>query len=212
MKKIALLAVAAILVSFQCDAQNNLSNLFKKAASAVTKNTDSSSSSILNTITSLIANNKVDEFQIAGNWNYSGAAISFKSENALSNIAGTVAEGTIEKKIDTYLNKLGIKPNAFKMNFASDGTVQMTVGSKRWNGTWTYEKTGAQVTLKFAKLITIRAYVAISGGELKLLFEANGLLKLVKSIASVSSNTTISALSSVLNSYNELYAGFRMTK
>lgn len=208
MKKL-LLSTSLILAGICfCQAQN-VSDLFNKVASAA--NT-SAGSGIVNTITNLIAGNNVSESQIAGTWSYSGAAISFKSENAIASLASGVAESSIESKIDTYLGKIGIKQGGFAMEFTSDGNVKMTLGGKSWSGTWTYDKAEAMVKLSFAKLINVNAHVAISAGQLKLLFEASALLRLVKSIASVSSSASVAALAGVLNSYDGLYAGFRMNK
>ncbi len=211
MKNIASLSAALLLVATAASAQNNLSGILGKVAGAL-GGSDTTATSILNTIGSLISNNKSSVDQIPGTWTYTSSAISFKSENALSNVASTVAEGTIESKLNTYLEKVGIVPGKFAFTFNSDSTVVMKYGEKNFNGTWTYDTEKAQIKMKFAKLVTVKGYLTISNGSMKVLFDASTMLKFLKAVASKSNNTTLASLSTLLKSYNKMYAGFKMTK
>lgn len=213
MKKITSIAAALFLMATAASAQNSLSGIFGKVAGVLSgSDTTSAATSILNTIGSLISNNKSSADQIPGTWTYASSAISFKSENALSNVASTVAEGTIESKLNTYLEKVGIVPGKFAFTFCGDSTVTMKYGEKTFNGTWTYDQENAQVRMKFAKLVNVKGYLTISNGEMKLLFDASTMLKLLKAVAEKSHNTTIASLGTLLKSYNKMYAGFKLTK
>ena len=211
MKKITTLAATLLLAVTAASAQNNLSGLFGKVA-GVLSGSDTTATSILNTIGGLISKSTSSVDKIPGNWTFTGSAIAFKSENALSNVASTVAEGTIEKKMDEYLAKVGVVAGKFGFNFKEDGTVVMNYGGKNFNGTWTYDEETAKINMKFAKLVKANGYLTMQNGTMKLLFDASTMLKILKSVSAKSNNTTLASLNTLLKSYNKMYAGFKLTK
>lgn len=218
MKKIVSIAAFLLMLSTASFAQNNTGNglagILGKVAGAIsgTDTTSNAVNDILTTITGIIKNNDLTEDKIPGKWNYKGSAVSFKSENALSNVASTVAEGTIEKKLDEYLAKVGITDGKFGFTFNSDSTMTLNYGGKSFNGTWSYDAENAQVRIKIAKLINVKGYITVTNGTMKLLFSSNAMLKIIKAVTAQSKNASIQAISSVLKSYNQMYAGFKLTK
>lgn len=221
MKKFVSIAVALLMLSTASFAQNNvtskgtgLAGILGKVAGAISGSdtTSNAVNDILTTITGIISNNTLSEEQIPGTWNYTGSAVSFKSENALSNVASSVAEGTIEKKLDTYLEKIGIKAGKFGFTFNADSTMSINYGTKTYNGTWSYDAEKAQVSIKVAKLLNVKGYITVSNGTMKLLFNSNTMLKIIKALASKSQNANIQAINTVLKSYNQMYTGFKLTK
>lgn len=222
MKKFVSIAAALLMLSTASFAQNNttstgtgLTGILGKVAGVLTSGTDSTGNAIndiLTTITGIIQNNDLTEDKIPGNWIYKGSAVSFKSENALSNVASTVAEGTIEKKLDEYLAKVGIVEGKFGFTFNADSTMTLNYGTKSYNGTWSYDAEKAQVRIKIAKLINVKGYITVKNGTMKLLFNSNTMLKIIKAVTAQSKNANIQAISSVLKSYNQMYTGFKMTK
>lgn len=226
MKKFISLAIAAIIFSGVASAQNNLNSngsglagILGKVAGAIngsgsagSDTTSNTINDILTTITGIINNNTLTEDKIPGNWTYSGSAVSFKSENALSNVASTFAEGAVEKKLDSYLAKIGISEGKFGFVFNSDKTVSLIYGNRTYNGTWNYDADKAQIQIKIAKLINVKGYITVSNGTMKLLFNSNTMLKIIKALSAKSSNSNVKAIGTLLKSYNEMYTGFKLKK
>ncbi|MBR0499704.1 MAG: DUF4923 family protein [Bacteroidales bacterium] len=211
MKKIALMAAAILMITFSANAQN-LGGILGKIGQLGNK--DSKAGSIVSSITDLISGKSaLTPETIAGNWNYSGSAISFKSENnPLSNIASGVAQSTIENKLDGYLQKVGITQGLFGFTFNEDGTMAVKYGQKTFTGTWTLDKENATINMKMAKFLNMKGYVAVKNGQMELLFDATTMMKIIKSLTSVYKNSTLQTINGILNQYDQMYAGFRLTK
>ena len=209
MKRFTLIAAAILMVTVSANAQG-LGGLLGK----LTGSGDTNAGSIVSSITDLLSGKSaLSPETIAGNWNYTGSAISFESDNnPLSNIASTAAQSTIEKKLDGYLQKVGISQGLFGFTFNEDGTMAIKYGSKSFPGTWTLDQQNATLNMKVASLINMKGYVAVKNGKMELLFDATTMMKIIKSLTSVYKNSTLQTINSVLNQYDKMYAGFNLTK
>ena len=155
----------------------------------------------------------VKEVDIPGTWTYVKAAVEFESANALTAAGGTVAAETVEAKIEPYLAKIGIKEGLFSFTFGEDGTFSTKLGSKEVKGRWAYNKEAETVSLSLkegGKSFTTRMVVNID--NINILFKADSLLELLKSISNSSSNTTIAAIGAVVKSYDGMNIGFECKK
>lgn len=211
MKRFVLITAAVLMMTFQAGAQNGFGGLLGKLTGAANSE---GAGSLVSSITDLLSGKSaLTEEAIAGTWNYTGSAISFKSENnPLSNIASGVAQTTIEKKLDGYLQKVGISQGLFGFTFNEDGTMVVKYGSKTFNGTWTLDKENARLNMKVASFVNMKGYVAVKNGKMELLFDATTMMKIIKSVTSVYKNSTLQTINSILNQYDQMYAGFRLTK
>lgn len=224
MKKILLTLAAMMLISTASYAQfGNLLNQVAGAVSGLTgtngNNTNDNSTAstvtgLVNTIASIVSNNTLTSVDVVGDWNYKSSAVALSSStNAISTMAASAAQSILEKKLDEYLAKIGIKSGLFKINFMQDGNMTLTYGTKTFSGSWAYDQSSDKVTLKLFKLVTVKAIVAKeSTGELRLLFDASSLMKLLKSIAAQANNSTLQSIGALLESYDQFYAGFKMSK
>ena len=211
MKRIALIIAAIFVMASSANAQNILGGLLGKLGGS---GSDTNAGSIVSSITDLLSGKSALTTEtIAGTWNYTGSAISFKSEeNALSNIASSVAQSTIEKKLDGYLQKVGISEGLFGFTFNEDGSMAVQYGSKSFPGTWTLDQSNATINMKVASLVNMKGYVAIKNGKMELLFDATTMMKIIKSVTSVYKNSTLQTINNVLNQYDKMYAGFNLAK
>ncbi|MBR0223687.1 MAG: DUF4923 family protein [Bacteroidales bacterium] len=211
MKRIVLIAAAIFAMSLSANAQSGLGGLLGKLGGSSNNTT---AGGIVSSITDLISGKSALSAEtIAGTWNYTGSAISFKSDdNPLSNIASNVAQSTIEKKLDGYLQKVGISKGLFGFTFNEDGTMAIQYGSKTFNGTWTLDKENARLNMKVASLLNMKSYVAVKNGKMELLFDVTTLMKLIKSVTSVYNNATLQTINTMLNQYDKMYAGFNLAK
>lgn len=149
-----------------------------------------------------------------GTWTYSGPAVSFKSDNALQNLGGAAAGTALESKLSTYYDKLGLNSMTFAVG--ADSTFVMTVKKINLKGTIEYGESG-ECTLRLQGLGKIvggsfNARWQVVGNSLSLTFDVSKLVDLISKIAAVSGKSTLTTLSKVLDSYDGVYAGFRLNK
>lgn len=190
---LCVLAMAAVNAS----AQSGLMNFLKKAA---------------DTAVSTVTVAKLD-----GAWTYSGVAVAVNSEDLLSSIASSAVTGPIEKKIDGYLEKVGVKSGAASLNFAQDGTFTMKAGALNLNGTWTQED--KNVKIKFGKsltYLTLEGVVEGTGNSINILFDGNKFVDFADKVAQVATKVGVGSLSStmsaVLSQVKSFKAGFKLSK
>ena len=212
MKRILIVAVALLCLTFTASAQTTLGSILGKLGGST--GSGSTAGDLITSITDLISGKAgltVDK--IAGTWNYTGSAITFKSStNALSNLAGTAATTAIEKKLDQYLSKVGISKGLFGFTFNEDGTMYVKYGSKQFNGTWTLDADKSIVNMKVKSLINMKGYVAVKGNNMELEFDVTTLMRLIKSVTSVYNHGTLQTINELLNQYDQMYAGFKLVK
>ena len=139
---------------------------------------------------------------MVGSWTYSGSSIEFESDNVLSKAGGSVAARAVEKKLDEYLTKAGIKAGNTTFTFAQDSTVTVAWNGKEKKGTYSYNASTQKVTLK----------LTAKSDELDLLFEADNLLKLITYLTSKSGNTTLQSISALAKNYDGMLLGLALKK
>lgn len=149
---------------------------------------------------------------LIGTWNYSAPKCQFESENLLSKAGGTVAANEVEKKIQTVYEKLGI--NSCQYTFNEDGSYSYTIKGKTMSGTYTFDDTEKTITMKGKLGIKIVAYVTVTGNTMSLVFNADKLMSVLKTItgAAASISSTASTINSIASSYDGLMLGFELQK
>lgn len=166
-------------------------------------------------VNSLVSSDKVNISDLKGTWKSTGPAFVFKSENLLQKAGGTAAQATIESKLQKYYQKAHLED--FTMEFDGEGNFTMTLkNGKTITGTVTKGTTDGTMVFNFgklnkSKLSQLTAYVQ-KGTQLSITFDISKLNTLLSSISKISGNSTISTVSSLLNSYKGMYAGFKFEK
>lgn len=200
MKRLFILAlVAMVMGAAEVQAQNWLDALKNAATTAVDK----------------VTGGKLTAATIYGTWRYAEPGIKLSSnDNALSDIAASAATTSIQQKMATYYEKVGIKPGACSFVFKEDGTFTSTFGQRTSGGTFTFNAESNQLVLKYEtgllKLGAINAFAYMSGGDLQILFPMDNLLKVLTSLGSASG--TLSTITSLLKSYDSIKIGFEFSK
>lgn len=190
-----LLVAAALLCATDAQAQS-LKDLFnkeniEKVANAVTdKNTAS----------------------MEGTWTYTGSALAFESDNLLQQAGGAVAASAVEKKLDDFLQRIGIQSGQMSFTFAADSTFQTTIKGKTMKGTYSYDQSTKKAQLKFSKLLNINTTVNCTSQQMELLFPSDRLLDLLTFLASKSNNATLQSIGSLAESYDGMMLGFTLEK
>ncbi len=222
-----LLAAAAMMTASQASAQLNLGNLLGGLSGSSSETTDSTSTSsssgsglggLIKGVTDAIGltSADVDVKDMVGTWAYSGPAVVFKSDNLLLKAGGAAASATVENKLKDYYKIAGFE--SLKLTIESDSTFTFKVKSIPLQGTISRntETGNFYFTFKAFKKISLgklEAYVSVKGGkEMSLTFDVSGLLKIVEKVGSATGNKTLKGVTELLNKYDGLTAGWKLTK
>lgn len=217
MKKNILKAMALCLMlmcSGAASAQSTLGNILGAVLGGSSSSSSSSSttSDIISGLTSIFSSTKqAKASSIVGTWTYEEPAIVLSSDNVLTNLVAKAASNKLESTLDKQLSKYGIQKGTLTMTFNEDGTFTSTLGKKQASsGTWKVSDSKLQLT--FLQLKTISITTQLSDDELMLVTDASKLLTLVKGLASVSGNATLSTVSSLMKKVNGAQAGITLVK
>ena len=176
------------------------------------------SSAVKNAVTSVTGGKAVTFENLQGTWMYVNPALQLEGDNALKNVAGSLAATEAEKKMKEYCAKVGIVEGVFNYVFNSDSTFTSALKRGSLKGTYSVNPEDKTVTLRYTvgnkKLIvsTLTAHVVLSGNELTLLFNADKLLKFLSTVSSISSNTTLKAINKLASEYDGMMLGFDLKK
>ena len=176
------------------------------------------SSAVKNAVTSVTGGKAVTFENLQGTWMYVNPALQLEGDNALKNVAGSLAATEAEKKMKEYCAKVGIVEGVFNYVFNSDSTFTSALKRGSLKGTYSgspEDKTGTlRYTVGNKKLTvsTLTAHVVLSGNELTLLFNADKLLKFLSTVSSISSNTTLKAINKLASEYDGMMLGFDLKK
>lgn len=162
--------------------------------------------SILNAFTT------VNQKTIIGTWNFKGSAFVFESENALANLGSDAIASQVEAKVDQYLAKLKIQEGSCVITFNEDNTCVFTAGKKTLNGTYEFNPDTKELKLTYAGLLSTTAYLVYDAGTINIVYQSDGLLRILKAIGSMSSNSTLALLNTLLDQYSGLRIGMAFAK
>ena len=187
-------------------ASAQLSDVLSKVVGSAT-----SGNSTLSTLTGVISSKLIPtEKQIIGTWSYQEPAVMFTSDNALKSTAGTLASASIEKKLQTYFSKVGIKKGNLTITFDEQKNFSIKKGTKSIR-TGTYAISGSTVTLTFkGKTKPCKITPQLDNGSLVMVMDATSLKNFMSGIASYVSS--LSTVTTVLNAYDGMKVGIRLSK
>ena len=228
MKRI-FLAIAMFAMVTTASAQG-LSGLFGKLLGGSSSSSDAAST-VTNVLGSLLGSAvPLSESMLEGTWNYSGTACVLESDAALANIGGTVVTEKVEKKLDGYLAKVGVKANASSFTFIGNDSCVFAIGSRQISGNYTLDANEKKIYFSFYGGLNFTTHVAYNVTSMNIVFDADRLLTLIKAVSSkVASSTgsvgnaaqattlgtasaTLGAMSSLLDSYDGMMLGMKLVK
>ena len=199
-----IIAAALILAGNTASAQS-LKDILGKAANS------SAVSDIVEKVTGI----NLSKGDIKGTWNYTGSAVKLESTDLIKSAAAGVAATQVEKKLDEYLAKAGLKQGTFSFTFNEDNTFDTTVKGKSFKGTYTLSEDGKSLNLKYGKTLGstgITATAQINNSTFELLFKADKLLDLIGKLTANSSNTTLKTISTLAGQYDGMKIGLELKK
>lgn len=163
----------------------------------------------------LISTDDVNPASMTGVWKYAGPAVCFKSDNFLQKAGGAAAAGVVEGKLESYYKKFRLDNMVLTIN--EDLTFTMQSGKLRASGTVEKAEDGDIIftfqALKSIKIGSMKAYVTMTGkNSMSLMFDVSKLITIVKTVGSVTGSSSISTMTKLLESYDGICAGFKLTK
>lgn len=201
----SIIIASALFLAGNIASAQSLKDILGKAAN------NSTVSDIVEKVTGV----NLSKGDIKGTWNYTGSAVKLESEDIMKTAAAGVAATQIEKKLDEYLEKAGLKTGTFSFTFNEDNTFFTTVKGKNFNGTYTLSEDGKTLNLKYGKSLNSTGIVAtaqINSSTFELLFKADKLLDLIGKLTAASSNTTLKTLGTLAGQYDGMKIGLELQK
>ena len=185
-------------------------------------------SAVTNVLGALLGNSlTLSNEALEGTWNYEGVACILESENALSNIGGTVVTSTIESKLDEKLAKIGVTPGKCSFTFVGDGTCTINVNGRDLNGKYELNAEEKMIVFTFVyDKLPLKTYVSYEIQNLNIVFKADRLLAFIKNVASYFSNgatgeqlgqlqsvmQTVGTIGSLLENYDGMMLGAKLSR
>ncbi|MDE6093990.1 MAG: DUF4923 family protein [Muribaculaceae bacterium] len=164
----------------------------------------------------VLGSGKVTIADLEGNWTYVEPAVEFKSDNLLKKAGGSVASTTIVDKLRPYYSTVGLDNMTLAVDSAA--TFKMALKKISFSGEIVRGENDGEFVFKFKAIGKIsagslNAYISKTAtGQIKITFDVSKLISLVNTIASVTGNSSMKSVSSILNSYDGLTAGFVLKK
>lgn len=149
---------------------------------------------------------------IIGTWKYVGPQCQFESENLLAKAGGEVAAKEVEEKMQTVYDRIGM--SGCEYTFNEDGTYSYTLKKRTMSGTYTFDDKEKTITMKGKLGVKTVAHVTVTGNDMSLVFNADKLMLVLKTITGTVSkvNSTAATINSVAGSYDGLMLGFDLKK
>ena len=207
MKRIITIVAVSIMSLAFCGTSyaQSIKDILNKVA------TNENVSDIVETITGMVISPK----DITGTWNYTGSAVKLESSDIVKSAAASIAASQVEKKMDEYLQKLGVKEGMFGFTFNEDKTFSTNFKGKTFNGTYAISEDGKTLTLTYNKVLNshaINANVNIGTSSIEMLFKADKILELIGKLSATSNNASLKTISSLAGQYDGMKIGMEMSK
>ncbi len=166
-----------------------------------------------NIIEGVFTKSNLEVKDLAGTWQSTGAAVTFKSDNFLQKAGGIAGAAAIESKLNPYFERYGLV--GAELAIAEDGSMTMKIKKMTLKGT--VSKGEEEGTFKFdfkafgaVKITSLTAYVEKSPTSLNVMFDANKLKSFISVVANISGMQLAKTAASILDSYDGACIGFKM--
>ena len=169
--------------------------------------------SILSGVAKAVVGNKASTASsIIGPWTYSGPECQFESENLLAKAGGEMAAKEVEEKMIAVYNKVGM--NNIRYTFNEDGTYSYQMKKRTVTGSYVFDDAAKTITMTGKLGLKTVAYVTVTGNDMSMVFKADKLMSVLKTITGAASkvNSTAATINSVAEAYDGLMLGFELKK
>lgn len=148
-----------------------------------------------------------------GTWNFQGTSCAFETENLLKKAGGAVVASQVEAKFDETCKKMGITGNNTSFQFNADSTYTGFIGGVKISGKYQLDPQAKKVKMSYMLgMAHIDASVAVTSRDMKLLFDADAVLKLLKFVSKFTNDPSIEVLGKMADMYDGMLLGFDLRK
>ena len=168
-------------------------------------------STIGNILTSVLGINKVTQENLVGTWKYYQPGCGFASDNLLAKAGGEVAAAKIKSELASTYQSMGVSSSNTYLTFTQDNSFSGKVMGTPLSGSYVYDPSTGQITLKTA-LLSINGFINTSGSGISLLFESKKLLNILQVVGAASGNATLGTISELSKNYDGVRLGFDMAR
>ncbi len=169
--------------------------------------------SILSGVAKAVVGNKATTASsVIGTWTYSSPECQFESENLLAKAGGEMAAKEVEEKMIAVYNKVGM--NNIRYTFNEDGTYSYQMKKRTVTGSYVFDDAAKTITMTGKLGLKTVAYVTVTGNDMSMVFKADKLMSILKTITGAASkvNSTAATINSVAEAYDGLMLGFELKK
>lgn len=219
MKLITLCMAAILSLSSMTAGAQSLKDILGGLAGSMTGSSDSTSTSgglgaLGSILGNVVANDKFSVDDLVGDWSYGSPGVSFQSDNALKKIGGAGAATAVENKLAPYYKTIGLDKTTLTVD--AEHNFSMKLGVAQLKGTIEKAEDGSLVFAfnAFGKISLgkVSAHATKAGSTLNLTFDATRLIQILTKVAGVLNNSTLKAVTDLVNSYDGIYIGFKLKK
>lgn len=223
MKRIKTILFALIAMASVANMANaqSLSDILGKIGSATGSSSSSSDNksglgdTLGNLLEGVFSSSNLSVADLQGKWTASGPAVAFQGDNFLKKAGGVAAAAAIESKLAPYYRQYGL--NGAVLTVDNAGNFTLSVKKIKLKGIITETSEKGVFDFNFQafgkiKIGSMKAYIQKSYSSMDVMFDATKMLKLMTTLGKVTNLKTISAITSILNSYDGLCVGFKMSK
>lgn len=157
---------------------------------------------------------KATEYLMTGSWGYASPAVRLESDNQLATLAGNAMVSTVETKLQSAYNLVGIKPGSYTLTLKEDMTFAMVIGQRTLSGTYTYNSDTHALELLFSskllKATSLRGFAHMSGDNLDVVFDCTKLVNFLSALGSKVS--MLNSITQLVSNYDNVLVGFTFNR
>lgn len=149
---------------------------------------------------------------IKGEWTYSGPSVDVSGKNVLAGLGKPLAKSKLKKKLKEAYKKMGLTKIKPQFAFSPDGTCSIQILGRKVKGTYNYNPDQEKITMKWHGVPVTAKLKRDSKKKLHLTFDADKLLSLISLVSSFSDSSTVKALGTLIDNYDDVLIGFELKK
>lgn len=178
-----------------------------------TKTTETTGNVLGDILDAVIGRVPLSQKNMLGTWNFQGTSCAFETENLLKKAGGAVVATQVEAKFDEVCQKMKINSSNTSFKFNADSTYTGLIGGVKISGKYQLDPDAKKVRMSYMLGVAhLDASVAVSRTDMKLLFDADAILRLFKFVSKFTNDPSIEVLGKMADMYDGMLLGFDLRK
>ena len=130
----------------------------------------------------------------------------------MAGLGKPLAKSKLKKKLKEAYKKMGLTKIKPQFAFAPDGTCSIQILGRKVKGTYNYNPDLEKITMKWHGVPVTAKLKRDGKKKLHLTFDADKLLSLISLVSSFSDSSTVKALGTLIDNYDDVLIGFELKK